>query len=395
MNSPLSSCSDVKSNNYATSQDTRGVIPAFEMMVGGQPILWDRENDWILITGVWKALGKSKADVLKVVDANPGLPMKKIRGGRLAIQGTWLPMESARALCVKNAWPLRHDLVPLFGDSFPSDCLAPSHPSFGDLKVDSLASLGVSTPSALVASVSRPSQGRARACRSLIASASIRRSSRASSRPVLTPTASGAASTPPLCSAGSAVTSGDCSVSVDATASRASVPARASRSSAGVGASRARGRISRARPLRASKRSHPYQRDVFGDSSRVAGAPASPPPSISRASSPGAISVASFASSCSSPPSVTFVGTSASSPASSPAPLLVFRRSAFTPVRPSFVSSPRPVPSFPSATFIIAEDGQLSPGDSFGYFVPLPNGHIIGRSIHQESFCRRGPRGPL
>lgn len=108
MNTSFSSCSDVKSNNYATSQDVRGVIPgiyfgltafglfinfsfilAFEVMVGGKPILWDRENDWVLITGVWKALGKSKADVLKVVDANPGLPMKKIRGGRLAIQGTW------------------------------------------------------------------------------------------------------------------------------------------------------------------------------------------------------------------------------------------------------------------------------------------------------------------
>ncbi|RCI01542.1 hypothetical protein CU097_008588 [Rhizopus azygosporus] len=288
-------------------------------MVGGQLILWDRENGWVLITCVWKALGKSKTDVLKVVDANPGLPMKKIRGGRLAIQGTWLPMESARALCVKNAWPLRHDLVPLFGDSFPSDCLVPSHLSFGDLKVDSVASLGVSTPFASVASVSRPSQGRARECRSLAVSAPICRSSRASSQPVPTPLPQ----VPhPHC---------DRSVFVDAAASRAS----------------------RARPSRASKRSHPYQRDVFGDSSRVAGAPASPSPSVSRASSPGAISVASSASSCSSSPSVTFVGASASSPA----PLPVFRRSAFTPVRPSFVSYPRPMPSFPSATFTIAEDG--------------------------------------
>ncbi|CEI94106.1 hypothetical protein RMCBS344292_08327 [Rhizopus microsporus] len=375
MNTSFSSCSDVKSNNYATSQDVRGVIPAFEVMVGGKPILWDRENDWVLITGVWKALGKSKADVLKVVDANPGLPMKKIRGGRLAIQGTWLPMESARELCVKNAWPLRHELVPLFGDSFPSVCLAPSHPSFGDLKVDSVASLGVSTPSASVASVSRSSRGRARACLSLATSAPIRRSSRASSRAALTATASGAASIPPICSSGSMVTSGDRSVSVDAAASRASVPARASR---------ARGRVSRTLPSRASKRSHPYQRDASGGSSRVAGAPASPSPSPSVASS-------SSVSSCSSSSSVAFFGTSASPPA----PLPVFRRSAFTPVRPSFVSSPRPMPSFPSATFIIAEDGQLYPGDSVGYFVPLPNGEIIGRAIHKESFCRRGLRGPL
>jgi hypothetical protein len=53
------------------------------------------------------------------------------------------------------------------------------------------------------------------------------------------------------------------------------------------------------------------------------------------------------------------------------------------------------MPSLPSATFIIAKDDQLSPGDSVGYFVALPNGHIIGRAIHRESFCCRGPRGPL
>ncbi|CEG80448.1 hypothetical protein RMATCC62417_14786 [Rhizopus microsporus] len=375
MNASLSSCSEVKSNDYATSQDARWVIPAFEVMMVGQPILWDRENDWVLITGIWKALGKTKADVLKVVGANPGLPIKKIRGGRLAIQGTWLPMESVRTLCVKNAWPLRHDLVPLFGDSFPSDCLTPSHPSFGDLKVDSVASLGVSTPSAFVASVSRPSRGRGCACRSLVASAPIRCSFRASSHPVAPIPVSGAVSMPLICSAGSVVTSGDRSVSVNATASCASVPARASR----------------ARPSRASKKNHPYKRDASGGSSRAVGASASPSPSVSHASSPGAISVVSSVSSCASSCSVASV----SSSASSPVPLPVFRRYTFTPVPPSFVSSPRPLLNFPSATFITVRYGQLSPGDSVGYFVPLPNVHIIGRAIHRESFCRHGSRGAL
>ncbi|PHZ07205.1 DNA-binding domain of Mlu1-box binding protein MBP1, partial [Rhizopus microsporus ATCC 52813] len=105
----------IKSAKYATSQDSRGAIPVFQFEINGHPILWDSENGYVHFTGIWKALGNSKADIVKIVDGNPDLQVKKVRGGCLTIQGTWMPFESARALCVNNAWALRFDLVPVFG----------------------------------------------------------------------------------------------------------------------------------------------------------------------------------------------------------------------------------------------------------------------------------------
>ncbi|CEJ01485.1 hypothetical protein RMCBS344292_15510 [Rhizopus microsporus] len=152
----------IKTATYATSQDPRGFIQVFQLEVNGHPILWDSENGLVHFTGIWKALGNSKADIVKIVDGNPGLQVKKVRGGCLTIQGTWMPFESAKELCMKNTWALRFDLVPLFGNSFPIDCCPPSHPDFGSLKVgsapipeDSQVSPGLASRS------SRPSCGRA------------------------------------------------------------------------------------------------------------------------------------------------------------------------------------------------------------------------------------------
>lgn len=44
---------------------------------------------YVHFTGIWKALGNSKSDIVKMVDSNPELGTKKIRGGFLRIQGTW------------------------------------------------------------------------------------------------------------------------------------------------------------------------------------------------------------------------------------------------------------------------------------------------------------------
>lgn len=51
--------------------------------------MWDRETGYVHFTGIWKALGNSKSDIVKMVDSNPELGTKKIRGGFLRIQGTW------------------------------------------------------------------------------------------------------------------------------------------------------------------------------------------------------------------------------------------------------------------------------------------------------------------
>ena len=48
--------------------------------------------------------------------------LKRIRGGYIKIQGTWLPFEVTRALCLRFCYPIRYLLVPIFGPTFPSEC---------------------------------------------------------------------------------------------------------------------------------------------------------------------------------------------------------------------------------------------------------------------------------
>ena len=46
----------------------------------------------------------------------------RIRGGYIKIQGTWIPMEIAKSLCIKFCFPIRYFLVPIFGPDFPDRC---------------------------------------------------------------------------------------------------------------------------------------------------------------------------------------------------------------------------------------------------------------------------------
>ncbi|QLQ78983.1 hypothetical protein HG537_0B03300 [Torulaspora globosa] len=48
--------------------------------------------------------------------------VKRIRGGYIKIQGTWLPFETARLLCIRFCYPIRYLLVPIFGPLFPKEC---------------------------------------------------------------------------------------------------------------------------------------------------------------------------------------------------------------------------------------------------------------------------------
>ncbi|KAL1921502.1 uncharacterized protein VTP21DRAFT_11218 [Calcarisporiella thermophila] len=131
----------VKRAKYSTSLDSRGYIPVYEYSVDDHPIMWDRETGDVHFTGIWKALGRSKSDIVKMVDANPALHVKKIRGGLLKIQGTWISRDEARILARRTCFPLRHQLVPLFGPGFPDECLLPSQPGYGSLLLDGGAPL--------------------------------------------------------------------------------------------------------------------------------------------------------------------------------------------------------------------------------------------------------------
>lgn len=48
--------------------------------------------------------------------------IKRIRGGYIKIQGTWLPFETARLMCIRFCYPIRYLLVPIFGPRFPGEC---------------------------------------------------------------------------------------------------------------------------------------------------------------------------------------------------------------------------------------------------------------------------------
>jgi hypothetical protein len=96
--------------------------------------MMDVDDGYVLWTGIWKALGNSKADIVKMVESQPDLANKirRVRGGYLKIQGTWMPYEVddnlpfhrwdinyvcqvALRLSRRVAWNIRQDLVPLFG----------------------------------------------------------------------------------------------------------------------------------------------------------------------------------------------------------------------------------------------------------------------------------------
>lgn len=73
----LPSISDIinspKENKYSTSLDVRGYIPVYEYKIGEQTILWDIETKYVYWTSIWKALGRDKLDLAKIIDSNKEL----------------------------------------------------------------------------------------------------------------------------------------------------------------------------------------------------------------------------------------------------------------------------------------------------------------------------------
>ncbi|KAF8149086.1 hypothetical protein B0H34DRAFT_734814 [Crassisporium funariophilum] len=125
----------VTKGRYITSNDPRGYIPVYEYPLNGQWIMMDIDDGYVLWTGIWKALGNSKADIVKMIDSQPDLAplIRRVRGGYLKIQGTWMPYEVALKLSRRVAWTIRDDLIPLFGPTFPSTCLSPDQPGYGQV----------------------------------------------------------------------------------------------------------------------------------------------------------------------------------------------------------------------------------------------------------------------
>ncbi|KDN50445.1 hypothetical protein RSAG8_00943, partial [Rhizoctonia solani AG-8 WAC10335] len=102
----------ITKGRYITSNDPRGYVPVYEYPLNGQWIMMDVDDGYVygmipsakckkfkLIcdcrTGIWKALGNTKADIVKMLESQPDLApqLRRVRGGYLKIQGTWMPFE--------------------------------------------------------------------------------------------------------------------------------------------------------------------------------------------------------------------------------------------------------------------------------------------------------------
>lgn len=128
---------DIVLKKYATSVDERNFLTVYEYMINDQWIIWDYYTGYVHLTGLWKAIGHSKADIVKLLDNSPDLEpvIRRVRGGFLKIQGTWVPFEIARALASRTCYFIRYALIPIFGEAFPDSCLRPHEPGFGQLQL--------------------------------------------------------------------------------------------------------------------------------------------------------------------------------------------------------------------------------------------------------------------
>jgi hypothetical protein len=130
--------SSIVTKRYATSVDERNFLTVYEYMVNNQWVIWDYYTGYVHLTGLWKAIGNAKADIVRLVDNSPDLEpvIRRVRGGFLKIQGTWVPFPVARALASRTCYHIRFALIPVFGPSFPDSCLKPHEPGFGQLQLN-------------------------------------------------------------------------------------------------------------------------------------------------------------------------------------------------------------------------------------------------------------------
>ncbi|CAI5756469.1 unnamed protein product [Candida verbasci] len=143
----------IEIKKYSTSaiDPNRTYLTAYEYKLNDQWVVWDFETGFVHLTGIWKAslqnnsessTSSMKADIVKLSESTPKefQPyIKRIRGGFLKIQGTWLPFKLCKILARRFCYNIRYELIPIFGKQFPDLCLKPGEPGFGELKLDDLA----------------------------------------------------------------------------------------------------------------------------------------------------------------------------------------------------------------------------------------------------------------
>lgn len=144
---------NIEIKKYSTSaiDPQRNYLTAYEYPLNNHWVIWDYETGWVHLTGIWKASLSTdesnvspshlKADIVKLLESTPKeyqQYIKRIRGGFLKIQGTWLPFKLCKILARRFCYYLRYSLVPIFGTDFPDSCLKPNEKGYGELKLDDL-----------------------------------------------------------------------------------------------------------------------------------------------------------------------------------------------------------------------------------------------------------------
>lgn len=132
---------EVKKYSTSAIDPLRNYLTVYEYPVNKHWVIWDYETGFVHLTGIWKASlneqaednqqqlqpqqyvpkSHSKADIVKLLETTPKQyqqHIKRIRGGFLKIQGTWLPYYLCKIVARKFCYYIRYELVPIFGEDF-------------------------------------------------------------------------------------------------------------------------------------------------------------------------------------------------------------------------------------------------------------------------------------
>ncbi|CAH0015566.1 unnamed protein product [Clonostachys rhizophaga] len=101
-------------------------------------VMWDYVGGFVRISPFFKSRGHKKTGPAKMLDLNKGLRdvTFHMTGGNRVAQGYWVPYQCARAVCATFCYPIAGALIPIFGPTFPDDCIRPGTALFGRMVID-------------------------------------------------------------------------------------------------------------------------------------------------------------------------------------------------------------------------------------------------------------------
>ncbi|KAK0714855.1 hypothetical protein B0H67DRAFT_644675 [Lasiosphaeris hirsuta] len=100
-------------------------------------VMWDYTVGLVRMTPFFKCCRYSKTTPAKMLNQNPGLRdiTHSITGGAIKAQGYWMPFACAKAVCATFCYKISGALIPIFGPSFPSECITPDSPFYARMVI--------------------------------------------------------------------------------------------------------------------------------------------------------------------------------------------------------------------------------------------------------------------